>query len=251
MFTTKLLAGMSLIMAVLFSQTGTAFASPGAQETTPFTGKIQNIAVETGENGVTNILVTLLDEVGGTPTVRLSVNTAVSLGLVTVDPATNEVMVDATKIGRSVELDPATVISDVEEDVHPIAAILASFFEMDAAVVNDFHEEGFGFGVITQAMWMAQNLNGDAATADLILQAKIDHDFSAFVLPDGTTPANWGQFKKAVLDKKNNLGVIVSGHVDNSGPEEASTPEENVKGNGKGKDKSKNPDKGNGKNKNP
>jgi hypothetical protein len=172
-----------------------------------------------------------------------------------VDSVTGDVSVDDTKIGQTVEIDPATVIPDEDQDVHPIAAILGSFFGVDPGVVDAYHDDGFGFGVIAQAMWMAQGLTGDMTTAGLILEAKQTGDYSAFVLPDGSTPSNWGQFKKAVLDKKNNLGVIVSGHADGDGTEDPLILEDirngNGNGNGHGYGRNNNPGKGKGKNKNP
>lgn len=251
MFKTKSLAAILLVMAVLFAQAGTVFASPSTQEATPILGTIQSITTETNENGVTSVLVTVLDDMGAAQTVRLSVETAVALGLVTLDATTNEPLVDSTKIGQLVEIDPTTVIVDEEtENVHPIAAILASFFGVDASVVDGYHEDGYGFGVIAQAMWMAQGLNGDVSTANLILEAKESGDYSAFILPDGSTPTNWGQFKKAALGKdKKNLGVIVSGQAGDS-VDDFSAQQENGKGNGKDKNKDKG-NNGNGKNKNP
>lgn len=256
MFKIKLLAGVLLIIAVVFAQVGTAFASPAAQDTAPIAGTIQSITVETDENGVTTVLVRIQDEMGETHTVRISVETAVALGLVTVDPVTNEVVVVESKYGQPVEIVPSTVIEDEgagEETVHPIAAILGSFFGVEPGVVDAYHEDGFGFGVIAQAMWMAQGLDSDV-TAGMILDAKENNDFSMFVLPDGSTPTNWGQFKKAVLGKdKKNLGVIVSGHAANDDVDDALIQQENGKGNGNGKGygKDNNPGKGKGKNKNP
>ena len=93
---------------------------------------------------------------------------------------------------------------------------------------------------------MSKNLNEDASLAGLILDAKKSGDYSEFILPDGSTPTNWGQFKKALSEKKNNLGVIVSGHAD---PDDSANPsaqqghedgKDKDKGNGKGKDKNKN-----------
>jgi hypothetical protein len=121
---------------------------------------------------------------------------------------------------------------------------LASFFGEDPAVVNQYHLDGFGFGVIAQAMWMAQGLNNPEITAGTILTAKQDKDFSAFVLPDGSTPTNWGQFKKAALGKdKKNLGIIVSGHVQ-TGEDTTDLDAQELHGNGK--DKNKNKGNGNG-----
>ena len=238
MLNTKLLASLLFVLAVLFGQVGHVAAAPQVQETTPITGTVQSITAETDANGVTTVLVTLLDEQGATQTVRLSVEAAVTLGLVTLDPTTQEPIVDETQLGQTVEIDPTTVIPEEEEAVHPIAALLASFFGEDPSVVNGYHEDGFGFGVIAQAMWMAEGLNGDASTAGLILEAKESGDYSAFVLPDGSTPTNWGQFKKAAMGKdKKNLGIIVSGHAEDLTTEEGTTPHENGRGNGKDKDK--------------
>lgn len=241
---------------------GTAAAAPFAQDTTPITGTIQSITLETDAEGVATVLVTLTDDVGATQTVRLSVETAVALGLVTLDPVTNEPVVDETQIGQTVEIDPTTVIPDEEpeeeEAAHPIAELLAAFFDEDASVVDAYHDDGFGFGVIAQAMWMSQNLNGDPSLTEMILEAKETGDYSAFVLPDGSTPSNWGQFKKAVLEKKNNLGVIVSGQADpltEDGPDATSLQNghgngnDNGFGNGNGHGNGKNKDKGKGKNK--
>lgn len=244
MFKTKLLASILLAIAVLFAQVGLVAAAPTAQDTTPITGTIQSITTETDANDVTTVLVTLLDDPGATQTVRLSVETAASLGLVALDPVTSEPVVDETQVGQLIEIDPTTVIPDetLEEPVHPIAALLAAFFGEEASIVNDYHEDGFGFGVIAQAMWMSKNLNEDASIAGLILDAKKSGNYSEFILPDGSTPTNWGQFKKAVSEKKNNLGVIVSGNADPNDSTNSSTEKEH----GNSKDK----DKGNGKDKN-
>ena len=248
MFKTKLLASILLIATVLFAQVGIVAAAPLTQDSTPITGTIQSITTETDASGLTTVLVTLLDDQGATQTVRLSVDTAVALGLVTVDPITNEVVVDETQVNQPVEIDLATVIPDQpteEESVHPIAALLAAFFGEEPAIVDAYHDDGFGFGVIAQAMWMSGKLGDDASLTGLILEAKKSGDYSAFTLPDGSSPTNWGQFKKALSDKKNNLGVIVSGHANQDDATDSSTQQihgngnNNGHGHGKGKDKNK------------
>ena len=257
MLNTKLLASLLLVLAVLFGQVGIVAAAPQVQETTPITGTVQSITTETDANGVTTVLVTLLDDQGATQTVRLSVEAAVTLALVTVDPATQEPVVDQTQVGQTVEIDPTTVIPEetTEESVHPIAWLLAEFFGEDPVVVDGYHEDGFGFGVIAQALWISRNLTGtgdvpgNASLAEDILIAKQDKDFEAFFeahpeyVIDGDLPSNWGQFKKALSDKKNNLGVIVSGQEDSSSSTEVLPGQDH----GNGKDKNK--DKGNGKDK--
>ncbi|HLF73731.1 MAG TPA: hypothetical protein VI524_05270 [Anaerolineales bacterium] len=242
---TRLLAGILFVIALLAAQVGIASAAPPAQDATPITGTVQSITVETDANGVTTVLVTLNDDQGGTQTVRLSVETAVALGLVTVDPDTNELAVNEAQIDQTIEIDPTMVIPDeelAEEFTHPIAALLAAFFGEDPGIVNAYHEDGFGFGVIAQALWMSQNINGDASSAGLILEAKRSGDYSPFTLSDGSTPANWGQFKKEVLKKKNNLGVIVSGQAETD-----TTDEQSQEKNGNGHNKDKNNGKGKGK----
>lgn len=249
----KLLASVLLAMTVLFAQFSTAAAAPLAQDPSPITGTIQSITLETDAEGTATVLVTLMDDVGGMQTVRLSVETALALGLVTLDPVTGSPIVDETQMGQTVEIDPATVIPDATEDdeaAHPISELLAAYFGEDASVVDGYHEDGFGFGVIAQAMWMSQHLNGNPFLTGEILEAKETGDYSAFILPDGSTPSNWGQFKKAVLEKKNNLGVIVSGHADPLTEEEGDAVLlQNNNGNGNGHGNGKNKDKGKGKNK--
>ena len=240
----KVIATILLAATLLFVQVGAAAAAPAAQEAATITGTIQSITTETDDDGVTTVLVTLLDDQGMAQTLRLSVDTAVSLGLVKLDPTTGEPVVDETQVGHNLEIDSESVIPEEEEAVHPIAALLAAFFGEDASVVNGYHEDGFGFGLIAQALWMSQNLNDDASLAGLILQAKQNGDYSAFILPDGSTPTNWGQFKKAVLAKKNNLGVVVSGHANEDDSNGASAQQEH------GKDKNKDHGKGSGKDKN-
>jgi hypothetical protein len=253
MSSTKLLASILLVLTVLFAQVGVVAAAPQTQDTTPVTGTIQSITTETDANGVTTVLVTLMDDQGATQTVRLSVDTAVALNLVTLDPTTQEPVVDETQVGQPVEIDPTTVIPDeapAEESIHPIAWLLAEFFGEDPSIVEGYHEDGFGFGVIAQSLWMSQNVGGDASLAGQILEAKQSGDYgsitlsdgTALTLPDGTVPTNWGQFKKALLDKKNNLGVIVSGQADplNSSTDVTQQHGKDKENKGKGKDKNKN-----------
>ena len=256
MSSTKLLASILLVLSVLFAQVGVVAAAPQTQDTTPVTGTIQSITTETDANGVTTVLVTLTDDQGATQTVRLSVDTAVALNLVTLDSTTQEPVVDETQVGQSVEIDPSTVIPDeapTQESVHPIAWLLAEFFGEDPSIVEGYHEDGFGFGVIAQSLWMSQNVGGDASLAGQILEAKQSGDYSAITLsdgttltlPDGTVPTNWGQFKKALLDKKNNLGVIVSGQANPDNSTDSLQTQQHGNGKdkenkGKGKDKNKN-----------
>lgn len=256
----KLITTFLLAFAVLFTQVGSVAAAPLAQDTTPITGEIQNITIETDDVGVTTVVVEILDDLGETQTIRLSTETALALGLITLDESTNEPVVDETKIGETVEIDPSTVIveeEEVEESHHIISTLLGMFFGEDAGVIDSYHDDGYGFGVIAQAMWMSKNFSDDASLAGDILEAKKNKDFDAFFeahpeyLAEGeAVPTNWGQFKKAFSNKKENLGSVVSGHADDSNDENSTPGNGNGQGKGKDKDKSNNGNgNGNGKGK--
>ena len=252
---TKTIYSILLATILLATQIIAVGAAPAKQDTTPITGTVESITLETDStSGVTTVLVTLTDEIGATQTVRLSFEDATSLGLVI-----DEETVNPDAIGASIEIDPAMVIPDVpdetttEEAQHPVGSALSDFFSellgVDYQTIMDYHDDGIGFGVIAQALWMTNALEGDADTFAAILEAKQNKDYSAITLPDGSTPQNWGQFRKAVMsdrDKsKENLGAIMSGRADNgqSDPTQVNTQNN---GNGPDKDKSNNgngPDK--------
>src|ERR1700752_4980871 len=103
MYKTKLLASILVAIAVLFAQVGLVAAAPATQDTTPITGTIQSITTETDANGVTTVLVTLVDAQGATQTVRLSEETAA--GFI---------------VGQTVNIDPTTVIPDTTEEQEPV-----------------------------------------------------------------------------------------------------------------------------------
>lgn len=265
---TKFFTSLLLAMAVLFAQVGLVAAAPPTQDTTPPT--ITEITTETDENGVTTVLVTLEAEGEAPQTVRISLEYALELGLI--DETTQEPVLPEN-VPADTTVDPARVIEVVpgeeltEADVHPISWILANFFFKDdpemASVIDSFHtgdneaDQVFGFGVIAQALWMAKDSEGntDIELAGDILQVKRDKDYEAFfeAHPElgeqfgDETPSNWGQFKKVLKEKKNNLGVIVSGQAEEDGTQDPTLQEnpgqqnqdngKNKENNGKGKDK--------------
>jgi hypothetical protein len=261
-----------LATVLLATQIIAVGAAPVNQDTLPITGTIENIALDTDiESGVTIVIVTLTDETGATQTVKLSAEDATTLGLLTTE---GEVMPGLE--GTPVEINPAIVLPDAPDETtdeaqHPVGSALSDFFSdllgVDYETIMEYHDDGVGFGVIAQALWMTNTLEGDSEIFAAILEAKQTKDFGGITLPDGSTPQNWGQFRKAVMsgrDKaKENLGAIMSGHAeDNQGGEGQIEPTNNGKApekdknngnkteksnNGNGKDKNK--DKGNGKDK--
>lgn len=256
----KILTSIFLMTALLAMTVGTAFA----QETTEqITGTVQAVEFETdAESGETTVLVTVLDDMGGTQTLRLSLETAESLGLITTDPETGEPSVAEGALDSEVSIDPAVVIPDEtegeeEEATHPVGFAVSEFFGslvgVDYDTIMASHEDGFGFGVIVQALWLTNQIEGDAATFEALLEAKQSGDYSAIVLADGSTPDNWGDVVKS-LKKGSNLGSVMSGKADSGeedGEEEGQITERG-KGNGNnGNGKGNNKDKGNnGKGKN-
>jgi hypothetical protein len=237
---TKILFSVVLAVILLATQVIAAGAAPVNQGTTPITGTVVDIALEPDpETGVSTVLVTLDDGTGVTQTVRLSIEDASTLGLVV-----NGEPVDPTTIVDPIEIDPGLVIPDApaEEAQHPVGSALSDFFSellgVDYEMIMDAHEDGVGFGVIAQALWMTNALVADEEETEMtpeelfaaILEAKQNHDFSGITLPDGSEPQNWGQFRKALLKDpekaKQNLGVIMSGHAEEGQGEQTQNQEE-------------------------
>jgi hypothetical protein len=260
-----------LMVLILIALSGVSvWAAPNPDEEF-ISGVVEGIEIvtevnqETGET-TTTVLVTLalVDETtneptGETQTVSLSLATAIDLGLV------------SENTEQPVEI-PEDVIEEDEEEgeeptEHPVASALANYFaslipELDYDTIMARHEDGFGFGVIAQACFMSYALEGNAELLGDILDAKKGHDFSSIELPDGETPTNWGQFKKAVLGSEKahkNLGAIMSGRdkgeQDETGDEdelgttstEGKVKDKKGKGPGENGPPGQNKDKGGGK----
>jgi hypothetical protein len=262
----KIFISMLLAVTLLAVQVIAVGAAPASQETTPITGTVESIVLETDTNtGTTTVLVTLTDEMDVTQTVRLSLDDAAALGLVVDDGTGNQTPNDSV-IGTTVDIDPTLVIPEetagtMEEPQHPVGSALSNFFfellGVNYETVMDYHDNGAGFGVIAQALWMTNALGGDSDTFAAIMEAKQTKNYEGITLPDGSTPQNWGQFRKAVMKdrekSKENLGAIMSGRAKSQQNETQLTAPTNNTGeneNGKNKGKGHNNDKGNNKNKN-
>lgn len=265
MFKTKFLATFFIVLAVLFAQVGSVLAAPSAQDTTPIEGTIQSITVNPGfMGGEPFVVVTVLDDMGETQTVNLSIDAATDLGLLETDTSTGQVILDpetglptadSSMLEQPISIDPTLVIPD-EEPFNLVAGLLADFFNTSNAEINQLHEEGFGFGLIAQALWMTTDEagNGDAALAADILVAKQDKDFETFFEnhPEyleqvgDDVPSNWGQFKKALREKHENLGSIVSGQADDSLDATTTTQRGNGNGHGNGNGNGRGNNNGNG-----
>ncbi len=241
----KLLLGALIVMTVLVMSVGTVFAQE--EEPTTISGTVQSVEVDYTTTEPT-VLVTLVTD-QGEQTVRISLDTAISLVLVELvdddgDPLTPDVYKEKEITDLPVDpidINSGDVIADEgeEEAQHPVATALDTFFsdlfgfEVGYDTIMALHEDGveledgtttggFGFGVIAQALWMTKHLEGDAGTFEDILQAKADGNYDDLL--NGLTDengnpieaSNWGQFKKAVMnlnddeDKKNAKGNLGS-----------------------------------------
>jgi len=225
----KFAAVLLIALSVLTAQVGTVFAAPVLQEGF-IEGTVTGLACETNvATGTVTVLVTIQGADGTSQTVRIDQATAEGLGLLTVTDGipdcSPEALAATVALMLVVSIDPTTVITEETEKQHPVGAILSLFFSdiTDYDTIMTTHDDGTGFGVIVQALWLTMRMEGDSDTFLAIIDAKKSNDFSAFVLDDGSSPQNWGQFKKAFLngDKKANLGVVMSAHhkdKDNTNP---------------------------------
>jgi hypothetical protein len=262
----KIISIMLIVCMLAAIPVSAAFAASGAS--TLGTGTVQSISLVTDSGtGITTVSVTILDDGGLVQNLQISLETAVTQGLVTPavvdstgvvlsDPAatgivaTVALVTDTTSGATSVlvTFDDATTASLNLSDAYRLGLItltvndaaigtpvvidptliststtyskavtrLGMFFNGTLGLTYDqlaaYAADGYGYGVIAQASWMATQLGGDATLLDQILAAKSSGDFSTIVLPDGTTATNWGQLRKAVLtDPHQNLGGIMSG----------------------------------------
>ena len=242
----KILVGFLLAVAMLATPGSGVIAAP---ET--ITGTVQSVTLETNINtAVTTVLITLLEnEV--TQTVRINIESAIALGLVTTGGDGNPIINEAM-LGQFIEIESTIVITDELEKQHPVGDALATFFsdivDLDYETIMAVHNEGTGFGVIAQALWLTRKLDGNVEIFLTIIEAKKTKDFSAFVLEDGTTPANWGQFKQTILNgKKGKPSVTLA---DNNNEDGNGNNGNSNNDNGNGKNKNKDKDKNNGENNN-
>jgi hypothetical protein len=231
----KLLLSIVLTLILSMMQVGGAFAAPASQQATQISGAVQSLTLESDPTtGVVTVVVDVMYSNEVLQTVRISLETAIELGLVTLNGDGNPV-INQIALGETVDIDPATVIPDQQEPQHPVGNALATFFSdiegLDYDTIMAAHEDGLGFGVIAQALWVTSELEGDSQLFQDLLYAKQHNDYSAFsdFTEDGTTPKSWGQLRKALLSKKG-LGIVMSAHSNNG-----NTANEN--GNNKNRDK--------------
>lgn len=224
---------LSLIVAavMVFAPMSAVFA-----DSTLITGKVTYVEVSTDDHtAATTVLVTVENDMGS-QTVRISLKAALDLVLVYND---GEEVLIVEPLPEYIEIKPKFIIPDEEEAQHPVGSALATFFAEDFdgmdsdevyALIMEAHDSGHGFGVIAQTLWMTRKLTATEVDSEdveepllesslflAILQARQDGNYAAFFPEDATVPTNWGQFKKAMLEKKANLGAVMSLHDEGDG----------------------------------
>ena len=241
----KLLLGIVLTIIISMAQVGKVLAAPASQEATPIGGEVQSITLESDPTtGVVTVLVDLRASNDVSQTLRVSQETAINLGLVLLD-GDGRPIINELALGETVDIDPTTVIPDQQEPQHPVGNALATFFSdiegLNYDSIMSAHQDGVGFGVIAQALWVTSELGGDSQLFQDLLYAKQHNDYSSFsdVTEDGTAPKSWGQLRKALLSKQS-LGMVMSNHNHNG-----NQGNENVNNTDKDKNKDKN-NNGNG-----
>lgn len=252
----KALLSFVLVVVVFVTQVGTVFAAPAVDQSVR--GMVTALACQTDtDTGDKTFLVTIQVANGTSQQVRIDRATAESLGLVKLTGDGNpdcspEALAKA--VGMEVHIKPSDMLQDEETAQHPVGAALATFFSeiTNYDVIMKAHEDGFGFGLIAQALWLTKKLGGNTDTFLEILLAKKTGDYSAFTFEDGTpVPQDWewGQFRKFILDggKDHSLGIVMSdqnrhGNNGGGGGNGQGNGNGNPNGNGQGNG---NPDKNN------
>lgn len=247
----KSILSLFLGVAVIIAQAGSALAAPSWQADGPITGIVQGAVVESNSaSDIQTVLVTLLVH-GETQSIHVSVQTAADLGLISLDE-NGIAVVDESVWGSDLTIPSADILSNESvknEKQHPVGSKIAEFFsgfvDVDYELVMSSRSNRFGFGVITQALWMTDNLGGDATLFETILDAKKSNDYTSVALPETAIPQNWGQFKKTILQEAddNTPGDVISG--------DTGKPDDNGNGNPPATPPGQNKDKDNNGNGNP
>jgi len=230
----KFFTVLSIVFTLLITQAGAVFASPALQEDV-INGTVTALECVT-EDGA-SILVTFEDEEGLPQQTEIDLETAIELGLITIGEG------DVPDCSEGAFEAIVNALSE-DEPQHPVGTALSLFFSdvTDYDTIMAAHEDGTGFGVLAQALWLTMKMKGDSYMFLDIVESKKSKDFSYFdkYFEDDATPQNWGQFKKTILngDKKANLGTVMSDNKDKTNNGNGQDKDKNNNGN-KNKDKDK------------
>jgi hypothetical protein len=235
---TKFSLSLVLAFSLLLIQIGGAFAAPAWQGSIAAGGIVQSLTLETdAATGITTVIADLVDGNGSLQRIRVSQKTAIALGLVVLNedgkPGINDLA-----LGLRVEVNRKDLIVVEARSEHPVGSALATFFSeiagIDYEMIMSAHEQGVGFGVIAEALWLTTKLKGNSDVFEALLYAKQTGDYSNFTLErDGSTPKNWGQLRNAILDTGQAVGVVMSNsNADENGNGNSTNRDRTSHGNG-------------------
>jgi hypothetical protein len=244
----KFFVSLLLAVSILIVQTGGVFSASALQTSPALEGTIQSITLETySTTGMTIVFVTVSNDDQFFQTVHISEKTAKDLGLVMLDDD-GKLIINDSALGQQIEISPDLVLPDKDEERHPVANALATFFsdieDLDYDIIMLVHSDGIGFGLIAQALWLTSKLEGNAEVFQALLLARETGNYEDFTFQDGTTPKNWAELRKGLFDGKKveNLGSVMSNQDDESNPIQN---QENNKDKNKDKNKEKDQKKDN------
>lgn len=245
-----------LAISVLIVQVGGVLAAADSQTVTPIKGILEKITLQTDPSTGVATVILEIRKANEVKSVRLSQEIALQLGFVGLD-GDGKTVINEKILGKHVEIDLADILPAEEERRHPVADALSQFFSSNLYTENDqlysaileAHEQGIGFGVIAQVLWLTQEIPGGGDLEDFrtLLAAKKSGVYQdlPFVDENGATiiPKNWGELKNAILSGKPvvNLGSIMSNKKEKDNGNNQNNDSENKKD----KDKEKN-NNGNG-----
>jgi hypothetical protein len=207
--------------SILFGQVGGVLAAPVVQSSDPVIGMVQKIILETDSTtGVTIVIVDLLDDSQLMQSVRVSQETAIGLGLVALN-GDGKSGINRLALGKMIEIDPDDVIPAEERSQHPVGSALTTYFSdiagLDYESIMAVHEQGIGFGAIAEMLWLTRKLEANLQVFETLVHARQTGNYEAFILADGSTPKNWGQLRKSILENSNALVLVLSNKEKNDG----------------------------------
>ena len=217
------LVRIALLLVLVLIPAGVARA-----QTESIKGVLQSIKLEiNADTGGTTVLLTIEQE-DQTQQIYVSIETATTLGVLILDADGNPQINDAM-VGQTLEIQAESILPDPAFQPHPVAEALSTFFSdipgLSPQILTEIHDQGVGFGIIAQTLWITRKMEGDAEIFLLIIDSRNSKDFSAFLLEDGSSPKNWGQLKKAILQsKKEKPDVVVDPNLK---PDKPQHPDKN------------------------
>ena len=226
----NLFSSLFLALSILIVQVGGVLAAPGAQAIPPIKGILQKITLKTDPSTVMTTVILEVRKGNEVQNVGVSQETALKLGFIGLD-GDGKAVINEKILGKHVEIDLPDILPLEEAKAHPVGNALARFFSSSMGAeedqiynaIMDARDQGLGFGVIAQILWLTHEIRGGGDLDDFqaLLAARQRGIFTdlPFVDESGATitPKNWGELKNAILSGKPvvNLGSVMSNKNDN------------------------------------